>query len=379
MRTSIKRTGIRIGIGIGISSLIVSALASGCGSSAVTGGSDGGSTPMPDMVIPTPPLGAAIDAPKNTWTWIDFPDSVCDDGTPTGIGVSLTDSKNVLVFLNGGGACWDYTTCVILNTSTHGPFGKAEFDGLNVAQANGSVLGRDAGNPFKDWNLVYVPYCTGDVHGGDNVATYMSGGNTRTIPHKGHANVVSYLKRLGATFSNPDKVVWSGSSAGGFGSAVNYDTARQYWPRTKMYLLDDSGPPLLGDDIRSNLKDAWFAAWGFDKWIGDLCNTCKDDLSAFIPILVKKYPNDRFALLSSEQDQTIRGFYLMSGTQFQTALYSMATQRLDVTTTFHYFFTSGQNHTMLGAIGTHTTAGVNLKNWITQFETDDSAWKSAKP
>ena len=362
-----------------LSFLATTIATAGCGGSTATTGDGGTTAPMPDMVVPTPPLGQPIVTPKNNWTWVDFPDSVCDDGTPTGIGLNLTDSKNVLVFLNGGGACWDYTTCAILNTSSHGPFGKAEFDGLGVANAAGSILGRDAGNPYKDWNMVYVPYCTGDVHGGDNVATYTSGGNSKTIHHKGHVNIVAFLKRLGATFPDAGKVVWSGSSAGGFGAAINYDTARQYWPRAEMSLLDDSGPPLLGDDIRSNLRDAWFASWNFNAWIGDLCSTCKDDFSAFIPILVAKYPKDRMALLSSKQDQTIRGFYLMSATQFEMALDNMAAQRLDTTTTFKYFFTTGQKHTMLGAIGGYSTNGVALKDWLNQFASADPAWKTVKP
>ena len=52
---------------------------------------------------------------------------MCDDGTPTGVGVYPTDSKNLIVFLMGGGACWDYTTCVLLNTSSHEPFGATQL------------------------------------------------------------------------------------------------------------------------------------------------------------------------------------------------------------------------------------------------------------
>ncbi len=37
-----------------------------------------------------PALGEPLMAPAKMWTWIDFPDSVCDDGSPTGIGVNLS-------------------------------------------------------------------------------------------------------------------------------------------------------------------------------------------------------------------------------------------------------------------------------------------------
>ena len=100
---------------------------------------------------------AAITAPAGTWTWIDFPDSSCDDGTPTGIGVNPSaTSSHVLLFMNGGGACWDYQTCVALNTSVHGPYGGAQFAAQfgGGSPAAGSILDRSALGATADWNLI---------------------------------------------------------------------------------------------------------------------------------------------------------------------------------------------------------------------------------
>jgi len=87
----------------------------------------------------TPDTGyAPIVTTEETWTWVDFPTSACDDGTPTGIGLNATSrSSNVILFLNGGGACWDYTTCVELNTSAHGPFGAVQFATIRAALNGG--------------------------------------------------------------------------------------------------------------------------------------------------------------------------------------------------------------------------------------------------
>src|SRR3990167_9013717 len=89
----------------------------------------GGGPQPPGPSTELPPIGDAITAPMNTWTWVDFPDAVCDDGSPTGIGVNLNGSSSLFVFLMGGGACWDYTPCALFNTSAHGPFGMNEFNG----------------------------------------------------------------------------------------------------------------------------------------------------------------------------------------------------------------------------------------------------------
>ncbi len=360
-------------------------LVAGCGGSGNTTNPDGGGGgEMPDLAtapdMARPPLGMPITAPKNTWTWVDFPDSVCDDGTPTGVGVRITDSKNLVLFLNGGGACWDYTTCAILNTSAHGPFGAAQFAQFSKQNLAGSIFADDPKNPVAGWNMVFIPYCTGDVHAGDNVVTYMGPNNaTKKIYHKGHANLVAFFKRLAATWPSPDTLVVSGSSAGGFGAAINYDTARTYWPTGKGYLIDDSGPPLVGDSIRSYLKDAWFMSWNINGTLGGLCPACQMDLSAFLPILASRYPNDRMALLSSEQDKTIRGFYALSADLFKTDLYELSTMRIDPLPKFKYFFETGENHTMLGNLTGHMTNGTVLADWLKQELTDDPKWTSVKP
>src|SRR5690349_6763166 len=69
------------------------------------------SAPPLDLSAPPPdlsPPGTPITAPPGQWTWVDFPDAVCDDNSPTGIGVNLANNKNLLVYFEGGGACWDY-------------------------------------------------------------------------------------------------------------------------------------------------------------------------------------------------------------------------------------------------------------------------------
>ena len=48
--------------------------------------------------------------------------------------------------------------------------------------------------------------------------------------HKGRPNLVAFLKRVTATLPDPEKVVLSGSSAGGFGAAASYDVVHSYFP-----------------------------------------------------------------------------------------------------------------------------------------------------
>ena len=59
-----------------------------------------------------------------------------------------------------------------------------------------------ATNPFRDASYVFVPYCTGDLHAGSNVATYDVLG-PRTFAHVGRRNVEALLPRLRATWRRP--------------------------------------------------------------------------------------------------------------------------------------------------------------------------------
>jgi hypothetical protein len=345
-------------------------------------------TPTIDAPIAPPDsglsLGAPITAPLRTWTWVDFPGAVCDDGSPTGIGVYLNDATtNVLVFFMGGGACWDYQTCYVLNTAVHGPFGKPQFDAIISGVANTVVDPADAASPFKDWSFVFVPYCTGDEHAGDNVAMYSNGtGTTMTYHHAGHTNALAYLSRLAATFPSPGKLVVSGSSAGGGGALYNYPSFRAYWPSSKLYLLDDSLPLMEGDTIPPGFRMAMFVSWGLGDVTDPLCGApCRSDLSQWMKTLAQMWPGDRMALVSSQQDQTVRGFYLLTAAGYQAALTNLVTDVLAPTAKFRAFLFAGQTHTTLGdpANAAYTTNGVQLWTWLTQMVGDDPAWQTQQP
>jgi hypothetical protein len=318
----------------------------------------------------------------NTWTWIDVPESRCDDGSATGLAVNGGTSSNLLVFFNGGGACWDYLTCYGLNTAAHGPFGKAQFDATIGQIPEGSIFNRAiATNPFKDYNFVFVPYCTGDVHAGERIATY-EGNTTKTHYHYGHANAKEFAQRIKPTFEKPGKVVIAGSSAGGFGAFFNYDLFRRYYDGDdqKVYLLDDSGPPLIGDAIPGDYRDAWYREWNLGGILDPLCGVeCESDFSVGMTKLAAKYPKDRMALLSTTRDQTIRTYFQKSPEDFAVALLQMASTRIDPIDHFRYFFLDSAAHTMLGDPEDFTQNDVMLLHWLGQFVNDDPAWVSQKP
>ena len=374
-RTSERRSHLagRSGARLAVSAAFTAALVlTACGSS------DRGTAPAGTASTAAAQPIAGLQ--PGVWTWVDVPESACDDGSATGMGVSLGTGPDLVVFLNGGGACWDYLTCYVLSTASRGPFGRPQFEALQASALPGSFLDRDlAGNPFHDASMVFVPYCTGDIHGGDNVATYVGLEGPRVYHHVGHANLVAFLARVAATWPSPRKLVVSGSSAGGFGALINYDTFRSYWPASRGYLIDDSGPPLEKGAVSQALLDAWYATWRLDEILDPVCGqACRTDLSAGLAAVERKYPQDRVALLSSLQDQVIAGYYQIDGAQLESALDALATNVIAPAPSARFFFVSGNSHTMLGNPASFAQ-GVSLLGWLQQQLSDDVAWTSQRP
>jgi hypothetical protein len=317
-----------------------------------------------------PPLTATA----GTWTWIDVPESQCDDGSPTGFAVNPQDTSDLFIFFEGGGACWDALTCVAAQTATKGPVGSTEWATRQTSLPAPFDRGR-ASNPFRNATMVYIPYCTGDLHVGDNLAVYQG----LNYYHKGRPDTVAFLSRVASTWTDPGRVVVSGSSAGGYGAALTYDLTRKTFPNARMYLVDDAGPLLEGNAVPAAERMAWISAWNIGGLIDDLCTGCRDDFSLLHNLLTTRYPNDRLALLSSLQDVTIRTYFMLTPEAFQLALLQLIADHIAPTLAFKTFVITGQQHTLLGTMTSSTTNNVVLEPWLDDMVNDRATWASVEP
>jgi hypothetical protein len=346
----------------------------GAGDTGGTGGTGGGTGGAGGTFQP----GDPIQAPNETWTWVPFDDAFCADGSTTGIGVNLTDkSKDVIIFMMGGGACWDQLTCYLAQTAVN-------LDGYDEAKFNNDVNGvlasslfdrADAENPTKDFNFVFVPYCTGDVHSGNAEQEY---GGKKT-KHVGFANVTAYLSRIVPTFPDPGRVVLSGSSAGGFGAGMNWWRTQQAFGSTRVDMIDDSGPPLPAPYLSQDRENEWRAAWNLDAALPPDCLDCKTSLSALITYYADKFTTQRGALLSYTRDNVISAFYSIQTTKFEEGLKVFTKNQLEGKESFRYFYVDGQSHVLLSNPDIAAKSGVVLRDWLSQMLSDDAGWKSEHP
>jgi hypothetical protein len=365
-----------------------------CGSSASPSGgtpaSDGGpdaAEALPDGASPGPDSGfvpgAPITATSGQWTWVPFDDAFCGDGSPTGLGINpSTTSTRVLIYLEGGGACWDALTCYTLMTAANFGTGYSqanfvtESTDLTYLALPGGFFDRTAAaNPFKDYSYVYLPYCTGDVFSGNNVAAL----GTNTAHFVGYANVAAYLARLVPTFPAADRVILAGSSAGGYGAIFNAWQAQAAFGSVRVDVLDDSGtflpPDVLAEGSGSQTTQS--TAWNLPA-TSPPCSTCSTDPSAIYGAYAAAFPTHRGALLSYTQDSVLPTFFGITTAQFTTGLDEDLTAEFAGHANLQAFVFDGPGH-VLFFDPQLTQNGVTLQTFVTQMATDSSAWATVQP
>lgn len=349
--------------------------------SSVDGGSLIGDSSVPDASAPDAgradvgfadsgtPAAEPITATDGMWTWVDFPGAKCGAGTSTGIGVNLSSaSPNVFIFLEGGGACWDEQTCYQLQLATNlDGFGREDFDALASSLSVSYWDRDDAENPLRDWSFVYIPYCTGDVHSGSNVANH----GEQETHHVGHVNILEYLNRLTATFDAPDRVVLAGASAGGYGAAFNYAWVQDAFPTARVDLIDDSGPVVV---VEPNLEMLWTTAWDFPDNYPEGCTECGGSLTDALTFAVERAPNARSALFSYGRDGVIAFFLRYTPAGLEQALFELKTSAYDPYANARVFFISGRRHTMLRNPREPVQNGQSAWQWLNAMLADDPTW-----
>lgn len=247
------------------------------------------------------------------WEKVEIPGTVCGNGSQYKFFVSRSmTSDNVLIVYEPGGACWDYESC----SGNGGVRGAANPNGIpddhmNIWGVHLPIMFRfSPTNPFRNWNMIFVPYCTGDVHTGNATKVYEdpTGENEPlTYHHAGHANNEAMIDWIDNEFRKIPKMMVTGCSAGGAGSQVNYYFLRDGLPQVdKGYLLNDSGPifPTTNSDWSIPLHDKIRESWNLDP-ILDLMPPeyqLDDDLGNMNTAIADLYPEDRLAITYFQRD-----------------------------------------------------------------------------
>ena len=270
------------------------------------------------------------------WETIELPASTgasCGNGTPYRFFVNRSTNaanknKTVVIF-EGGGACWEQNSCLgkgglLAASNPNGVPKNYMTSGLNLAFFGMSTPFSSRNDLLQKvqtqtWNIVYAPYCTGDVHTGNRVGTYSDATPTKplTYYHRGGVNGEAMANWLGMYMPKPDKLLVTGFSAGGTGATANYGWIRLAMAPKQSALMADSGPlfPAPRDAAPADypsvpLQNKVREAWGVDGPDGLATKLISrypeagtvDDLGSITTGLAKVFPQDRLGYATFQQD-----------------------------------------------------------------------------
>ena len=244
-----------------------------------------------------------------TWEKHELPGTLCGNNSQYKFWTNFSNtSDNLVVVLEPGGACWDYDSC----TGVTGVMGAANPNGLpddhyNLAPFISPFLNRgDDTSPSIDWNYVYVPYCTGDVHTGNATADYENDDGTDGVifHHDGHSDMEKITAWIDSQFTHVPKMLVTGCSAGGVGALVNYHMLRNgVHAADKGYLLDDSGPVFPSTGYSGLMQAKIRSAWNLDSLAGQMPSGMDfQDMGSINTALADEFPNDRLATTFFRRD-----------------------------------------------------------------------------
>jgi len=254
----------------------------------------------------------------NGWTRHTFdPDGgngpICIAGTPFNTYTRPGLESKLLIFFDGGGACWqDFYFCSILaddNAPADSGIAAPEFDtGTEVIR-----------NPFADWSVVFLSYCDGSTFTGDNdvVDPNFPLGPVRF--HRGLRNATAGIDLAKAMFPNAGRIMVAGSSAGGVGAAAfaPFLTRMAYGNNKKVTVFNDAGPVAINLAATGDIA-ARAADWQFGQFFPASCTIC-DDMGQTTEIIKWRLENDntiRESFYSTDGDATNR-FFMKVPTQVQ--------------------------------------------------------------
>ena len=168
--------------------------------------------------------------------WQQLPGSKetsCSDGSAYSFFVHPGDRRNLLIYFQGGGACWSGPTC-----DPRGTLYRPNLKEVDPATEQGIFDFDNAENPFRDYFVVFVPYCTGDVHLGNRTAKYLP--DKPEIHHNGFNNAMSGLRWTFANVASPQSIFVAGGSAGAMASPFYAGRIADHYKDARVVQLGDS-------------------------------------------------------------------------------------------------------------------------------------------
>lgn len=315
------------------------------------------------------PACAEESADASGWTTIEpGGETSCATGAPYEFHVKPgrgEDAEKLLVFLNGGGACWNGNQCSLDEEPTpYVPF--AKIDDNDPRKAGGIFDEDNPENPLKNWTQVFAPYCTGDVHLGNRDVTYDSWKEEFTIRHRGRTNVEAVLDWVYENVKAPERIIVAGSSAGAIAAPFyGAEVANHYGDAEIIALADGAGG--YRDPEIAGLIENWGFWEGAPEWVSDIDRETAS-FEAIDEAAAKHAPKMRVVEYDAAYDSVQEMFLRLLGNEER--LYPLLQKNRDELGEkipgFESYTARGTAHTILRDdwLYTYEEEGVRMVDWL---------------
>jgi hypothetical protein len=304
---------------------------------------------------------------------------LCLRGTEYTVDTREGASDELVIFLQGGGACWE-NFC-------------SAFEETNFLRDSGGILDPSLeGNPVADWDVVYLPYCDGALFAGDvdRVLPNSFGDGESMGYQRGLQNLTGAMDIAVSEFPSPSRILLTGVSGGAFGTIAALPLVRHYYPETEILVFNDSGVGVAKDGNPDFINETLLEGWNATSLVPDSCPECTSNGHATRLIEWQLAADESFTMsaLSFSADGVISVTFLMVNPANFTRWLLDETGRTTMTFEDRYkrFIPNGVAHTTLlretsdgggglqiGSLDTEI-AGTSVLDWFTAHIEGSEAW-----
>ncbi|KAG7381825.1 hypothetical protein PHYBOEH_010737 [Phytophthora boehmeriae] len=266
---------------------------------------------------------------------------------------------------------------------------------------------------FKDWNVVFVPYCTADIFIGNRVVPARESGIEGQLGNpqclgldypmhmNGYNNTMAVLNWALHNYPEVDQLVLGGSSAGSLGAQFYSTRVAKMWDvdakHTKFSVMADSYVGFFPNNHPMGETMEYYGACSNDLDFPDritaACKAKTATTTEIVEALLETRPGDDWLFINSKGDEVARFYYelLAQGIQgfpfpnlmSEESLYRNVSAMLDayksVNSHVSSFFVEGKHHVFLmdsNFTDYRSDKGVRLGDYINEWLTMNSSQKT---
>ncbi|MCI5105947.1 MAG: pectin acetylesterase-family hydrolase [Pseudomonadales bacterium] len=315
--------------------------------------------------------------------WNSIPTGgLCSTGTDFQFYVrDSADSDNLLLYFNGGGACWFGQACDLnAQPNVHSPF--ADMPDNTPDNFEGIFDLSRSDNPLADYDMVMVPYCTGDVHvgGGEQQYSYQNSAGEEvsvTTYHNGYENSSTVLDWVYSNYSAPEKIVIAGSSAGAIGSSFYSGLVAEHYGDTPVILIADAAGGYNSPSLPVTLS-AWQTASILPDW-PEYAGETDDSLTFEDFYIASANHNDNLVIsqYNAAEDEVQYNFSYLIGDapgsfSLPERIFNHYVEIESAVDDFYHYTAGGPVHTILRSpiFYDYEVEGIRFADWVSALISD---------